>query len=165
MRTEYCGQLRQSHVGQQVTLCGWVNRRRDLGSLIFIDMRDREGIVQVFFDPDRADALKLASELRNEFCIQVTGTVRAREEKNINADMATGAIEVLASDLTIINRSRIAAAGLQSRQHRRSASEIPLPRPASSGDGAAPEKPARKLPALCAALWTTMASSTSKPRC
>ncbi|STV52068.1 aspartyl-tRNA synthetase [Klebsiella pneumoniae] len=79
--------------------------RRDLGSLIFIDMRDREGIVQVFFDPDRADALKLASELRNEFCIQVTGTVRAREEKNINADMATGAIEVLASDLTIINRS------------------------------------------------------------
>ena len=88
-----------------MTLCGWVNRRRDLGSLIFIDMRDREGIVQVFFDPDRADALKLASELRNEFCIQVTGTVRAREEKNINADMATGAIEVLASDLTIINRS------------------------------------------------------------
>ncbi|BBU83287.1 hypothetical protein EIMP300_46870 [Escherichia coli] len=63
MRTEYCGQLRLSHVGQQVTLCGWVNRRRDLGSLIFIDMRDREGIVQVFFDPDRADALKLASEL------------------------------------------------------------------------------------------------------
>lgn len=81
MRTEYCGQLRLSHVGQQVTLCGWVNRRRDLGSLIFIDMRDREGIVQVFFDPDRADALKLASELRNEFCIQVTGTVRARDEK------------------------------------------------------------------------------------
>ncbi|MCA1976764.1 MAG: aspartate--tRNA ligase, partial [Klebsiella quasipneumoniae] len=105
MRTEYCGQLRQSHVGQQVTLCGWVNRRRDLGSLIFIDMRDREGIVQVFFFFFRADALKLASELRNEFCIQVTGTVRAREEKNINADMATGAIEVLASDLTIINRS------------------------------------------------------------
>ena len=105
MRTEYCGQLRQSHVGQQVTLCGWVNRRRDLGSLIFIDMRDREGIVQVFFDPDRADALKLASELRNEFCIQVTGTVRARDEKNVNADMATGAIEVLASDLTIINRA------------------------------------------------------------
>jgi aspartyl-tRNA synthetase len=105
MRTEYCGQLRQSHVGQQVTLCGWVNRRRDLGSLIFIDLRDREGIVQVFFDPDRADALKLASELRNEFCIQVTGTVRARDEKNVNADMATGAIEVLASDLVIINRS------------------------------------------------------------
>ena len=105
MRTEYCGQLRQSHVGQQVTLCGWVNRRRDLGSLIFIDMRDREGIVQVFFDPDTAEALKLASELRNEFCIKVTGTVRARDAKNVNADMATGEIEVLASDLVIINRS------------------------------------------------------------
>ncbi len=81
MRTVYCGQLNQSHVGQQVTLCGWVNRRRDLGSLIFIDMRDREGIVQVFFDPDRQDAFQLASELRNEFCIQITGTVRAREGK------------------------------------------------------------------------------------
>lgn len=81
MRTVYCGQLNQSHVGQQVTLCGWVNRRRDLGSLIFIDMRDREGIVQVFFDPDRQDAFQLASELRNEFCIQITGTVRPRDEK------------------------------------------------------------------------------------
>lgn len=165
MRTEYCGQLRQSHVGQQVTLCGWVNRRRDLGSLIFIDMRDREGIVQVFFDPDRADALKLASELRNEFCIQVTGTVRAREEKNINADMATGAIEVLASDLTIINRSESLPLDSNHVNTEEARLKYRLPRPASSGDGAAPEKPARKLPALCAALWTTMASSTSKPRC
>nr|WP_154324846.1 aspartate--tRNA ligase [Pantoea sp. 201603H] len=105
MRTEYCGQLNLSHVGQQVTLCGWVNRRRDLGSLIFIDMRDREGIVQVFFDPDRQDAFKLASELRNEFCIQLTGTVRARDEKNKNGDMATGEVEVFATELTIINRS------------------------------------------------------------
>ena len=105
MRTEYCGQINLSHVGQQVTLCGWVNRRRDLGSLIFIDMRDREGIVQVFFDPDRQAAFQLASELRNEFCIQITGTVRARDEKNKNSDMATGEIEVFATDLTIINRS------------------------------------------------------------
>ena len=105
MRTEYCGQLNLSHVGQQVTLCGWVNRRRDLGSLIFIDMRDREGIVQVFFDPDRQDAFKLASELRNEFCIQITGTVRARDEKNKNSDMGTGEVEVFAQALTIINRS------------------------------------------------------------
>ncbi|WP_034949267.1 aspartate--tRNA ligase [Erwinia oleae] len=105
MRTEYCGQLNLSHVGQQVTLCGWVNRRRDLGSLIFIDMRDREGIVQVFFDPDRQDAFKLASELRNEFCVQITGTVRARDDKNRNSDMATGEIEVFATDLTIINRA------------------------------------------------------------
>ncbi|MTD25638.1 aspartate--tRNA ligase [Erwinia sorbitola] len=105
MRTEYCGQINLSHVGQQVTLCGWVNRRRDLGSLIFIDMRDREGIVQVFFDPDRQEAFQLASELRNEFCIQITGTVRARDEKNKNSDMATGEIEVFATDLNIINRS------------------------------------------------------------
>lgn len=105
MRTEYCGQINLSHVGQQVTLCGWVNRRRDLGSLIFIDMRDREGIVQVFFDPDRQDAFKLAAELRNEFCIQITGTVRARDEKNKNSDMATGEVEVFATDLVIINRA------------------------------------------------------------
>ena len=105
MRTEYCGQLNLSHVGQQVTLCGWVNRRRDLGSLIFIDMRDREGIVQVFFDPDRQEAFQLASELRNEFCIQISGTVRARDDKNKNPEMATGEIEVFATDLTIINRA------------------------------------------------------------
>ncbi|MXP52366.1 aspartate--tRNA ligase [Pantoea sp. Seng] len=105
MRTEYCGQLNLSHVGQQVTLCGWVNRRRDLGSLIFIDMRDREGIAQVFFDADHQDAFQLASELRNEFCIQITGTVRAREEKNRNGDMATGDVEVFAHALNIINRA------------------------------------------------------------
>ena len=89
MRTNYCGQLNSSHVGQEVTLCGWVNRRRDLGGLIFIDMRDREGLVQVFFDPDRQDAFKLASELRNEFCFQLTGVVRARSESQIHKDMAT----------------------------------------------------------------------------
>ncbi|MCL6334764.1 aspartate--tRNA ligase [Pectobacterium carotovorum subsp. carotovorum] len=105
MRTNYCGQLNSSHVGQEVTLCGWVNRRRDLGGLIFIDMRDREGLVQVFFDPDRQDAFKLASELRNEFCIQLTGVVRARPESQINKDMATGEIEVFANALTIVNRS------------------------------------------------------------
>ncbi|WP_168400423.1 aspartate--tRNA ligase [Erwinia amylovora] len=105
MRTEYCGQINLSHVGQQVTLCGWVNRRRDLGSLIFIDMRDREGIVQLFFDPDRQEAFTLASELRNEFCIRIVGTVRARDEKNKNSEMATGEIEVFATELTIINRS------------------------------------------------------------
>ncbi|RLM23066.1 aspartate--tRNA ligase [Brenneria alni] len=105
MRTEYCGQLNLSHVGQEVTLCGWVNRRRDLGGLIFIDMRDREGLVQVFFDPDRQDVLKQAAELRNEFCIQLKGVVRARPDSQINKDMATGEVEVLATALTIINRA------------------------------------------------------------
>ncbi|GAA0472705.1 MULTISPECIES: aspartate--tRNA ligase [Tatumella] len=105
MRTEYCGKLNMSHVGQQVTLSGWVNRRRDLGSLVFIDMRDREGIVQVFFDPDYQQAFALASELRNEFCITIEGTVRARDDRNKNPEMATGDVEVLATGLTIINRS------------------------------------------------------------
>lgn len=105
MRTEYCGQLNLSHVGQAVTLCGWVNRRRDLGGLIFIDMRDREGIVQVFFDPDHQAAYEQASELRNEFCIQITGTVRARPDSQINKDMSTGEVEIFANTLNIINRS------------------------------------------------------------
>ncbi|MCH6192898.1 aspartate--tRNA ligase [Serratia sp. X10] len=105
MRTEYCGQLNLSHVGQEVTLCGWVNRRRDLGGLIFIDMRDREGIVQVFFDPDEKVAFDKAYELRNEFCIQIVGTVRARPDSQINKDMATGEVEVFAHALEIINRS------------------------------------------------------------
>ncbi|HHL2559946.1 TPA: aspartate--tRNA ligase [Yersinia enterocolitica] len=105
MRTEYCGQLNLSHVGQEVTLCGWVNRRRDLGGLIFIDMRDREGIVQVFFDPDHKAAYEQASELRNEFCIQITGTVRARPDSQINKDMSTGEVEIFANTLNIINRS------------------------------------------------------------
>ncbi len=105
MRTEYCGQLNLSHVSQSVTLCGWVNRRRDLGGLIFIDMRDREGIVQVFFDPDHKAAYEQASELRNEFCIQVSGIVRARPGSQINKDMSTGEVEIFANSLTIINRS------------------------------------------------------------
>lgn len=105
MRTNYCGSLRSSHVGQQVALCGWVNRRRDMGSLIFIDLRDREGIVQVFFDPDNTRLFNLATELRNEFCIQVTGTIYGREEKNKNSEMATGEVEVFASELRIINRA------------------------------------------------------------
>lgn len=105
MRTEYCGQLNLSHVGQEVTLCGWVNRRRDLGGLIFIDMRDREGIVQVFFDPDQKAAFDKAYDLRNEFCIQIVGTVRARPDSQVNKDMSTGEVEVFAHALEIINRS------------------------------------------------------------
>lgn len=105
MRTNYCGQLNLSHEGQEVTLCGWVHRRRDLGGLIFIDLRDREGVVQVFFDPDHKEAFQQASELRNEFCVQVTGTVRARPDSQKNKDMSTGEVEVFGHALTIINRS------------------------------------------------------------
>lgn len=106
MRTNYCGQLNIAHEGQKVTLCGWVNRRRDLGGLIFIDMRDREGVVQVFFDPERKDLFEKASELRNEFCIQITGTVRARPDNQKNKDMATGKLKSLLKISTfLINQS------------------------------------------------------------
>ncbi|WP_086984511.1 aspartate--tRNA ligase [Vibrio aphrogenes] len=105
MRTQYCGHLNKSLVGQSVELCGWVNRRRDLGGLIFIDMRDREGIVQVVVDPDMKEVFTEANKLRNEFCIKFTGEVRARPDSQINKDMATGEVEVFATGLEIINRS------------------------------------------------------------
>lgn len=105
MRTHYCGSLNRSNIGQEVTLSGWVHRRRDLGGLIFIDMRDREGIVQVCFDPQYQDALSLAATLRNEFCIQIKGEVIARPDNQINKNMATGEVEVLAKALTVYNSS------------------------------------------------------------
>ncbi|AAW85444.1 aspartyl-tRNA synthetase [Aliivibrio fischeri ES114] len=105
MRTHYCGNLNKSLAGQTVELCGWVNRRRDLGGLIFIDMRDREGIVQVVVDPDMKDVFEVASQLRNEFCIKFTGEVRVRPDSQVNKDMATGEVELLATGLEIINRS------------------------------------------------------------
>ena len=105
MRSHYCGSLKAENIGQQVSLCGWVNRRRDLGGLIFIDLRDREGLVQVFFDPDLTDLFTQAADLRNEYCVQLTGTVRARPESQVNAEMATGEVEVYASSLTILNKS------------------------------------------------------------
>ncbi|WP_412497894.1 aspartate--tRNA ligase [Vibrio furnissii] len=107
MRSHYCGHLNKSLAGQTVELCGWVNRRRDLGGLIFIDMRDREGVVQVVVDPDMADVFEVANQLRNEFCIKLTGEVHARPDSQVNTDMATGEIEVLAKGLQIINRSDV----------------------------------------------------------
>ncbi len=105
MRSLFCGEVNESHVGKEVTLCGWVNRRRDLGAVIFLDLRDREGIVQVVFDPDLQDVLETANTLRNEFCVQVKGKVRARPESQVNKDMATGAIEVLGLELNILNKA------------------------------------------------------------
>lgn len=103
MRTHYCGALNREHIGQEVVLSGWVHRRRDLGGLIFIDMRDREGIVQVCFDPKFQQALTSASSLRNEFCIQIKGEVIARPDNQINKNMTTGEVEVLAQSLSIYN--------------------------------------------------------------
>jgi aspartyl-tRNA synthetase len=105
MRTTYCGLVTEALMGQTVTLCGWVNRRRDHGGVIFVDLRDREGYVQVVCDPDRAEMFKTAEGLRNEFCIQVKGLVRARPEGTVNNNLKSGKIEVLCQELTVLNPS------------------------------------------------------------
>ncbi|WP_394191417.1 aspartate--tRNA ligase [Pseudoalteromonas atlantica] len=105
MRSIYCGQLNKTHVDQEVELCGWINKRRDLGGLIFVDLRDREGLVQVVFDPEVEGLMDTANKLRQEFCVQLKGVVRARPESQVNKDMATGEVEILGTSLTIINRS------------------------------------------------------------
>ena len=105
MRSHYCGDLRQEHIGNDVVLMGWVHRRRDHGGVIFLDVRDREGITQVVFDPDREESFNLADSVRSEFVIEVHGTVRARPEGTINPDMKTGEIEVLGKELVILNRA------------------------------------------------------------
>ncbi len=105
MRSHYCGLVTEALLGQTVTLCGWVNRRRDHGGVIFVDLRDREGYVQVVCDPDRADMFKIAEGLRNEFCIQVKGLVRARPEGTVNDGLKSGKIELLCHELTVLNPS------------------------------------------------------------
>ena len=105
MRSIYCGQLNKTHVDQEVELCGWINKRRDLGGLIFVDLRDREGLVQVVFDPEVEGLMETANKLRQEFCVQLKGIVRARPDSQVNKDMATGEVEILGTSLTIINRS------------------------------------------------------------
>lgn len=105
MRSHYCGDLRTEHIGQDITLSGWVHRRRDHGGVIFLDVRDREGITQVVFDPDREASFALADSVRNEYVIEVQGLVRARPAGTENPDMATGAIEVLGKELVILNKA------------------------------------------------------------
>ena len=105
MRSHYCGLVTEALLGQTVSLCGWVNRRRDHGGVIFVDLRDREGYVQVVCDPDRADMFKVAEGLRNEFCIQVKGLVRARPEGTVNEQLKSGKIELLCHELTVLNPS------------------------------------------------------------
>ncbi len=105
MRSHYCGLVGDELLGQVVTLCGWVNRRRDHGGVIFVDLRDREGYVQVVCDPDRAQMFATAEGLRNEFCVQVKGLVRARPEGTVNESLKSGRIEVLCHELTVLNPS------------------------------------------------------------
>ncbi len=105
MRSHYCGQVNETLAGQEVSVAGWVHRRRDHGGVIFIDLRDREGLLQLVFDPDRKDIFALAESLRSEFCIRVTGKVRLRPTGTANASLASGQVELLATDMEILNRA------------------------------------------------------------
>ncbi len=105
-RTDYCGRIDRQHLAQTVTVCGWVHRRRDHGGVIFIDLRDREGLVQIVCDPDRAATFAVAEKLRHEFVIGVTGLVRPRPEGTVNPDLASGEIEILAHEIEILNTAQ-----------------------------------------------------------
>ena len=121
MRTQYCGELNSQQTGHEVVLCGWVQRRRDHGGVIFIDLRDREGVVQVVFDPDRAEVFARAEQVRSEYVLKITGRVRPRPEGTTNPDLATGEIEVLGLDLEILNAAETPPIQLDS--HAADASE------------------------------------------
>ncbi len=105
MRSHKCGELNSTHLGEQVELCGWVHRRRDHGGVIFIDLRDRAGLVQAVFDPDSPETFVIAETVRSEYVLQIQGTVRSRPEGTINPDMATGEIEILVSHIEVLNTS------------------------------------------------------------
>ncbi len=105
MRSHYCGEINESLLGKDIEVCGWVHRRRDHGGVIFIDLRDREGLLQVVFDPDRADIFGLAERIRSEYVLRVKGLVRARPDGTVNPNMRTGKIEVLAQELEVLNKS------------------------------------------------------------
>ncbi len=105
MRSHYCGLVTEALMGESVSLCGWVNRRRDHGGVIFIDLRDREGYVQVVCDPDRAEMFAMAEDVRNEFCLQIKGVVRARPEGTVNDGIKSGKIEILCHELVVLSAS------------------------------------------------------------
>ena len=105
MRSHYCGHVDQSLIGEEISVCGWVHRRRDHGGVIFIDLRDREGLLQVVFDPDRQEIFAAAERIRGEYVLAVKGLVRERPEGTINENMPTGHVEVLAHELEVLNRS------------------------------------------------------------
>jgi len=105
MRTHYCGHLNREHIGQTVTLCGWAHRRRDHGGVIFIDLRDREGLAQIVIDPDTKDAFAIAETVRSEFVLKVVCKVRARPEGTVNLNLPTGEVEMLATEIEVLNPS------------------------------------------------------------
>ena len=124
MRSHYCGQLNSAHVGQEVELCGWVHRRRDHGGVIFIDLRDREGLVQVVYDPDKPEIFSLAEQVRNEYVLRVKGRIRPRPEGTVNPDLPTGEVEVLGLGLDVLNRAETPP--FQLDEHEKAAEEVRL---------------------------------------
>lgn len=124
MRTQYCGQVNSSHIDQVVELCGWVHRRRDHGGVIFIDLRDREGLVQVVCDPELPDVFGIAEQVRNEFVVRMKGKVRARPQGSVNPDLATGEIEILGLELEVLNRSETPP--FQLDEHEKASEEVRL---------------------------------------
>ena len=124
MRSHYCGHINASHIDQEVELCGWAHRRRDHGGVIFIDLRDREGLVQVVYDPDLPEVFAGAEQVRNEFVLRIKGRVRARPEGTVNKDLATGEIEVLGKQLEILNRA--ATPPFQLDEHENVSEEVRL---------------------------------------
>jgi aspartyl-tRNA synthetase len=106
MRTHYCGDINETSIDDTVTFCGWVHRRRDHGGVIFLDVRDREGIVQVVFDPDTIEAFNTADSVRSEFVVQIVGLVRGRPDGAVNKGMRTGKIEILGKEITVLNKAQ-----------------------------------------------------------
>lgn len=105
MRSHYCGDLRKEHIGEEITLTGWVHRRRDHGGVIFLDVRDRQGLAQVVFDPEREESFAIANSVRSEYVIEIKGLVRHRPDGTVNSDMPTGEIEVMGLELIILNKA------------------------------------------------------------
>ena len=124
MRTHYCGQLNSSQIGQEVELYGWCHRRRDHGGVIFIDLRDREGLAQIVYDPDLPEVFASAEQVRNEFVLRIKGLVRARPEGTVNPDLASGEIEILGRELEILNRAETPP--FQLDEHEKVSEEVRL---------------------------------------
>ena len=119
-RTHFCGELRAEHVGTQVTVNGWVNRIRDLGKLYFLDLRDRSGLIQLYFDVDAFPEIRL---FRNEFVLSVTGTVRAREEGTVNSGMPTGDVEIDVTEVVVLNEAAVLPFPVSDEEQMRGVSE------------------------------------------
>ena len=137
LKTISCGELRKQHVGENVTLAGWVHRRRDHGNLVFIDLRDREGLVQVVFNPEvAADAHEVVDRVRNEWVLQVSGRVERRPQDTENLNLPTGEVEVMAESATVLGRVQDPAVLRQrrGRGRRAAAPPVPLHRPAQAPD-------------------------------